>query len=161
MLESEHSRKFFLASFSRNQVNQVNHQKRTYYIPGKYLEQGNSLKANTVWKIWPWEIKSTLKNNTQLKRFCSLFSRESKKLSQSLETTNTFKKGALWRYIVFFIKSTKSTADESGSSWFFFGKIWYFSSFSQFYDCQPSQLPLKDHSVFFFIKKLEFLHSNT
>ena len=63
-----HIQKKNFSSFSRKQVNQVNHQKRTYYIPGKYLEQGNSLKANTVWKMWPREIKSTFRNDTHLKK---------------------------------------------------------------------------------------------
>ena len=40
-----HIWKKIFSSFSRKQVNQVNHQKRAYYILGKYLELGQLLES--------------------------------------------------------------------------------------------------------------------
>ena len=59
-----------LSIFSRKQVNQVNQQKATYYIPRESLELG------------PREIKSTFRNDTHISIFFLEFLEKASQPSQ-------------------------------------------------------------------------------
>ena len=68
---------FLLSLFSRNQVNQVNHQTHIYYISRNYLERGRILESKHCLKNLASRSEvNPPKRHTHLKKNFSIFSRK-------------------------------------------------------------------------------------